>query len=1344
MYLFKCEPLNLKAIVKFRIIFFFAIFFSFSTVFGRNYYFRHYTNEDGLSHNTVYGSLQDQKGFMWFGTKDGLNRFDGHTFKSYRHETGNFKSICANYISALHEDPDGLIWVGTNEGLCYFNPETDEFSDLNSVFQIKGEIGDIKTDFQNNLWIQTFNGLYRYNKKDKKVKFYPIQTYFTPKNICVSSSGDVWFTSVEKFLYKYDAKNDGFDRYDILTSDEKKRYSELLTIVDAKEHGLLVGTESLGIKRFDPNTGMTEAFLEKDLYGKPIRSRVILPFSNDEFFIGTESGLYLLNLKTKESSNFRKSLSNPYAIGDNAIYSLTKDKEGGVWIGTYFQGISYLSNESGAVEKFFDQGQPGNIRGNAIREIVGDNHGSIWIGTEDSGLNKYDPKTEMFTHFMPEKGIISGSNVHALMVDGDSLWIGYFENGVDIINVRTNQKIRHFEPGYKENDLKTNFVITIFKAKDGRIFLGTISGIYQFQPQTNDFKYIPDFAPSSFVYNFCEDYERTIWVATLNHGLFYKTKKGTYGYYKHSEQNPKSISSNAVSNLFEDSKRRLWITTRGNGFCLFNPETNDFTRFTTKDGLPSDFIYKILEDAKGDLWISTSNGLVCFNPETKKMKRYSTASGLTNNQFNYNSGYKDKLGKMYFGSINGMIAFTPENIHENKFKAPIYVTGFQVFNKELMLKDKSGSGRSVSFVDEIELPYDQSTFSIDFATLSFTSPDMNEYMYKLDGVDKQWTYLKSYRKAYYTNLSPGEYLFRLKSNNGNGEQMGEEKTLKIVIHPPLWQTTWAYLVYFLLLGTIAYVILRFYTQRIKLQNELKLEKMEDLKQQELLRSKVDFFIHIAHEIRTPLTLIKGPLDRIIKSGDVVESNKDNLAIMQKNTNRLLDLTNQLLDFRKAEAEGMRLNFTPVDIVELMQETFSRFTPIAKEKGLSFELESDVEQLEVMADREAMIKILSNLFTNAIKFATNNITVLLDSRKDDFFEIRVDSDGAVIPSDIKENIFEMFYQRKDNVNENTPKGTGIGLFLGRLLAELHNGKLYLDDQREDINSFVLSLPKRQDVCIGLKSIEQKQDSDPVEKLQQESIINTDTIPVILLVEDEVEMIDYLATELSGRCKVLKAANGKEALEILDNHIVNLIVADINMPIINGFELCRIVKSDINYSHIPLILLTARQNIQSQIEGLETGADAYITKPFSTDHLLAQIFNLLTNREKLLKIFAQSPLVYSSSIVSTKADEEFLKMLNAVILDRLSDPNLNVESLAGVAGISTSSLYRKMKGVCDMNPNEFIRITRLKKAAELLTETGVSVKEVAYMTGFSAPSYFSSSFQKQFGMKPSEFIKQKQKG
>lgn len=1312
--------------------------------FARNYYFRHYTNENGLSHNTVFCSLQDKNGFMWFGTKDGANRFDGHSFKIYQHEPGNPKSIKSNYVNGICEDMDGLIWVATNNGVSYYDPLQDYFFSPDSLLhESDNTVLDIKADLQGNVWIQSFGGLYKYNKAGKKTDFYSSETYFMPMHICISSSGTPWFISSDKFLYRYNYKENDFTRYSIISEDEKISYIDMPCLADAGSYGLLIGTEKAGLKRFDPNSGDTKTILLTDDFGKTIFIRTILKYSDDEYWIGSESGIYIFNIKTGSIVNLRKNQNDRYGLSDNAIYTLTKDYEGGIWAGTYFKGIEYLSPDYTPFEKIFDRGDAGSIKGDAIREIDGDQYGNLWIGTEDNGLNKYNNYTGKYTHYVPDgkPGSISGSNIHGLMVDGSKLWIGHFNKGVEILDIPSGKVIKHYEAGKGENDLKTNFIAKIYKTSDGTILLGTLSGVFRYNPQSDNFTFLEDMAHYTFTYSMCEDRNHTIWTGTFGEGLYFKTKDGKTGNYRFKEKDTNTISSNDISDIFEDSRSRLWIGTRGNGLCELDRSTGNFKRHTIQDGFPSNFVYKILEDGTGNLWISTSKGLLRYNPVTQLKRRYSKSDGITNNQFNYSSGYKDQLGKMYFGTIDGMIAFMPDNMIDDKFTPPVYITGFQVFNEELNILSDNEEQQSVTFVDKITLPYNNSTFSIDFAALSYTSPEMNEYMYILEGADKHWTHLTTYRKAYYTNLSPGEYTFRLKASNGSGQWSKQERTLKIIINPPFWKTPWAYLMYIALAGGLIYLILRFYTQRLKDKNKHKLEKMEDLKQKEILTAKIEFFTNIAHEIRTPLTLIKGPLDRILRSGDNYENTKDNLLIMQKNTKRLLDLSNQLLDFRKTEMEEMKLNFIKTDISELLQDTYIRFTPVAEEKQLDFTLSLSEDHYEAIVDKEALTKIISNLFSNALKFAKGKIQVNLETNQvNETFYIRVNSDGNLIPDHMQEKIFEPFFQYKENDTTRSPQGTGIGLYLARSLAQLHKGQLYLDAAIKDCNSFVISLPQKQEVFIDLKTEETgNYHSDTKEDIDPDTSSKSDSRPLVLIVEDEKEMQDFIADELSKDYLVLRCGNGKEAISILETRSVSIIISDVSMPVMDGLELCQKLKSNINYSHIPFVLLSAKHNLQAQIEGLEHGADAYIGKPFSTEHLLAQMSNLLRNRTVLMDNFARSPLVYSNTIAPSKADEKFLKELNEIILENMSNPDLNVDYLAECIGISTSSLYRKMKGICEMNPKEFIRITRLKKAADLLVNEQISVKEVAYITGFSAPSYFSSSFLKQFGMKPSEFVK-----
>lgn len=1312
------------------------------TIHARNYYFRQYRNEDGLSHNTVLCSMQDRRGFMWFGTKDGISRFDGHTFKIFQYEPDDTLGLCSNYINCFHEDKEGLIWIGTNNGVCYYNPKYDRFVRLNEILHYSRDIIDVRSDDQDNIWIQTFNGFFKYIKKEKKLKHYPPHVYFSSKKFCTDASGTLWLASADS-LYKYNPLSDNFTGYPIMTQQEKNNFSSITDIADTGGYGILLSTERSGLKLFNPDTGRLETFLTSDQYGKTIYMRTILCYSPEEYWIGSESGIYIFNIRTGEARNIRRNPANPYSLGDNAIYTLTRDTEGGVWAGTYFRGVSYLPKEYTPFQKILNLKQPGNIRGEVIREIKQDHFGNLWIGTEDAGLNKYDARTGTFTHFFPDgqTGSISGSNIHGLMADGNRLWIGYYEEGVDILDIPSQKVIKHYSAGNKANDLKTNFVVTITQTSDRKILLGTLVGVYEYDPETDGFIYRYDLAPHSFIYCILEDKHQNIWVGTLGRGMFLRTKEGKVINYQEIEGDTNSISSNAITDIFEDSKNRIWVSTRGNGFCEFHKETGKFTRYTKKESIPSNIIYKILEDNQKMLWFSSPKGLSHFNPVTRQMKNYSRLHGLTDDQFNYNSGYKDPSGKLYFGTINGMVTFTPENFEENIFEPPVYITGFQVSNTEATgYRRNSSEQKSIIYMDEIILPYDQSTFSIDFAALSYTAPEMNEYQYLLEGVDKDWTHLKTYRKVYYTNIPPGTYVFRLKASNSNGIWTFKEKTLRITITPPLWKTPWAYALYIFICLCFIFLALRAYTRRLKIQGHIKLDKLEDLKQKEILSAKIEFFTNIAHEIRTPLTLIKAPIDKIIKSGEASSSILKDLIITQTNTNRLLELSNQLLDFRKTEKESMRLNFVRINIRDILNETFVRFTPIANERNLEFTLHAPDNICEADVDREALTKILSNLFTNALKFADSIVEiVLITSSVESIFYIRIDNDGNRIPSEMKEKIFEPFFQYEGSHTKVTRQGTGIGLYLARSLAEMHKGKLYLDTSIAGLNSFVLELPRYHETTIHLnreKVIRSEQESKPA---LSGSVEKTDSRPIILIVEDIKEMLDFIAEELSSLYRVIKASNGEEALSILDKYNINLIISDIVMPTMNGFELCKRLKSDIIYSHIPFILLTAKYNIQTQIESLELGADAYIGKPFNTDHLLAQISNLLKKRNVLMETFAKSPFSFSSTIASTKTDETFLKTLNEIIFEKIADPDLNVDHLSELLGMSPSSLYRKMKGVCDMNPNEFIRITRLKRAATLLIESDLSMKEIAYLTGFSSPSYFSASFMKQFGIKPSDFVK-----
>ena len=709
------------------------------------------------------------------------------------------------------------------------------------------------------------------------------------------------------------------------------------------------------------------------------------------------------------------------------------------------------------------------------------------------------------------------------------------------------------------------------------------------------------------------------------------------------------------------------------------------------------------------------------------------------NQFNYSSGIKSKNGTIYFGCINGFIAFKPESFTENTYFPPVAITDFLLFNKSADIGTKdSPLSQSVTYTREINLKYNQNSFAFRFAALCYAAPEENYLSYTLKGFDKEWYSTTKSSTASYTNLKPGDYTFCVKTANTRGEWSNDIKSIHIHIAPPFWKSPWAYLLYFILSAAgIGYIFYRFRKQ-ITDKQQRQLEILEAEKEKEIYHAKIDFFTNIAHEIRTPLTLIKGPLENILHKENIDRNTiRENLDVMERNTLRLLDLTNQLLDFRKTETKGFRLNFMDCNISQLIRDTYIRFNPAAQQNGLKFQTDLPEQDFNAPVDKEALTKILSNLFNNAVKYATSSIHVSLippcGMKEPGYFSIMVSNDGHPIPHDMQEKIFQPFVQIKQTSGGQRTAGTGIGLPLARSLAELHKGKLYLKDSEEIC--FCVELPVDQE-----KAIQLQKDSTISQTGNMQTVIRQHSTNIcILVVEDDPEMQNFICAQLETVYCVIRASNGKEALQVLSEKTISLIVSDVMMPEMDGFELCHTLKTDIEHSHIPIILLTAKVTMQSKIEGIELGADDYIEKPFSTEYLLARIANLLSNQDKLCHAFTSSPFVNAKTIALSKADENFLDKLIEVIQKNISEPDFNVDILAEKMNMSRSSLHRKIKGIAQITPNEFIQLERLKMAAQLIQSGEYRINEVCYIVGFNSSSYFAKCFQKQFGVLPKDFYK-----
>ncbi len=1010
---------------------------------AQSYYFRHYQVESGLSHNTVFCTIQDSKGFLWFGTKDGLNRFDGYHFKVFHTNANN--GLERDQVSSLQIDADGQLWVGTLKGLFRYDDQQEK---LIPFIDTLTEIHNIHPNGNKGLWFISRNTLHYYDHKKKTLREFPPSRYFNASSVCQTADGTVWVATTDGFLHRYDFASDRFTAFNMFTKLPAGASHWIVKIYPAGDNQIFVGTSSQGLKLFDAASGSYEDVLTDNPDKTSVFVRDIAKYSEDEFWIGTESGIFILNLSTRKIVNLKKKYLDPYSISDNAIYALYKDMEGGLWAGTYFGGINYYPKPHAAFQKYFPDYKPNSIAGNVVREICEDQQGNLWMGTEDAGLNQLNPKTGEIRHFAPtgKKSDISYSNIHGLLPMQNDLWVGTFEHGLDIIDIRTGNVKKHYEAGASSFDLKSNFIVTFLKTRTGAVWVGTSNGAFIFHPFRERFTPSPIQSGGLFVSALLEDHAGVIWMATHNGGVFAynPTNNSTRKFTAATSGN--SISTNTVNALFEDSSHQLWIATEGGGLCVLDENRTNFSNYSTKNGLPSNFVFKVLQDNLGSLWITTSKGLVNMNLSTNSTTLYTKENGLLNDQFNYNSGYKNSKGRIYLGSLKGMISFDPAQFKSgSQFVSPLYITGFQVNNQELAIgNDSSALKKSIVFTDKITLPHDQSSFSIDFAALGFTSPERTQYSYRMRGLDREWTNINTNRKVYFTNLSPGTYEFDVKARN-NILLSNNEKSIRVTILPPFWATWWAYLVYIVSGAGLLIYLVRSYHQL-----------QEDKKEKEIYEAKIDFFTNLAHEIRTPLTLIKGPVENLSEVADELPAIREDVKTMERNTGRLINLVNQILDFRQTEMKGFSLDFAMVDIQNVLKEGFLTFEPFAKKRKLDYTLQLSDRDTNTMADEEALRKIFSNIIGNAVKYAHSKVVVKMVTPGDEAatLEVQVMSDGHLIRAELKEKIFEPFFRIKETEKA---KGTGIGLSLARSLVELHGGNIYLKEPDGRMNIFVILLP-----------------------------------------------------------------------------------------------------------------------------------------------------------------------------------------------------------------------------------------------------------------------------------------------
>ncbi|MBR1804477.1 MAG: response regulator [Muribaculaceae bacterium] len=1318
------------------ILFFLTVFSALSL--GQNYpykyYFRSITKSDGLSQTDIKAILQDSRGFMWFGTRNRLNRYDGHTIRVFDCvDTKSGKKN--NNISSIFEDNEHRLWVGTDKGVFIYNPASEQFHFVDEStakgVQMKDWVAGMKSDSDGYIWLVLPNqGLFRY-KKGEKLRLYSFGSsshpdFGSPECICIDGSGRLWVGTNGSGVWLYNKAQDKFVQYLGDKEGETLMGENVYTMCDYGDD-LVLGIHEGKLRRLNKRRNTVTDFNAPQVHYSIIRD---VKCYNDELWVGTQRGVYVINEHLGTTQHIENDAMCAYSLTDNQIGRIYRDHEGGIWIGTNLGGINYLPQKGMEFMRYVPLTKPFTISSKRIREMVEDEQGNVWIGTDDAGINVYNPSQGTFKVIGKDFGAkLHSEKTLAIMPHDGQMWVGFFKDGLDIVSP-TSLQARHLSGDMLH--INEASIYAMCEDAQGNVWIGNGWGVYVAPHGSMEFKRMDEFG-FNYIYDLMEDSDHNMWVVTMGNGVYRYTPDGRkIKHFTHQEGNTSTISSNSVSNVMETSRGEIWFSTDRGGVCRFNKNNDTFTTFSIEQGLPDDTGYKILEDKNGMLWFGTNNGLVMLNPANGKCQVYTTSNGLPGNQFNYKSALKTRSGIFYFGSSEGLISFNPYYNNKNTYAPPVYITRLWINNNEVYAgQDGSPLTEGLLTTERVVLRHDQANISLEFAALSYVMPDANQYLYKMDGVDGDWIKADGNRRVTYGNLAPGKYVFHVKGSNSDGVWCQHEAVLEIVVLPPWWRTIWAYLAYLLLVLAGGYAVFNAYRKRTMLKSAEAQRLFEAEKEKELYQNKIDFFTSIAHEIRTPLTLINGPLENLQEMSIADPEIQRNLNTMSRNTNDLMNLINQLLDFRKMDSNKMEMYFVSVNLSSILREWVNKFTvmPLAKDRHVSLVL-PEGEDLYVRADRNALIKVLNNLFSNALKYSEREFFITLCVEGDSVMT-HFENDGLVIPPEAREKIFTPFYQLQGH--ENAPSSSGIGLYLARSLTERMDGSLtYCDHQ--GLNCFVLKMKRVEKVPQAVA------DTSDMILADDEQVPEALQSALILLVEDNVEMLNFVADKLRHNYAVETALNGVEAMQVLKEKNIDLVLSDIMMPEMDGLELCRRIKDDIELSHIPVILLTAKNDLDSKVAGLQMGADAYIEKPFAFKYLVAQITSIFENRRRGMDAFMRKPFVPTQTIGMSKADERLMDRIVQVIEENIDNTNFGVEMLAELVCMSRSSLHRKIKAISDTSPTDFIRMVRLKKASELISEGSYRVGEVCYLVGINSPSYFIKLFQKQFGMTPKEFEKQ----
>jgi signal transduction histidine kinase/ligand-binding sensor domain-containing protein/DNA-binding response OmpR family regulator len=1364
-------------------IFCFVSFLFFQKAESSEYKFRHLNSSNGLSSNHITAIHKDRSGFVWFGTISGLNRYDGYSFKVYKNIPGDTTTIPFNDIQTIYEDHRGCLWILSQDNLLtVFDPRKDIFY---RNYDLLGGKDGIPSDFisgvvidrDSNLWVSSNQyGIYKVTASTGRIQRF----HAAPKNsfsvqsdlvtdVLLAADSSVMTINAYGVVEKLDAETGNVDlRYQLrgLSDISEPGYFSAYADEDGDLWIYSVMSDK-GLFFYDIETGKELHFSVKSSRFK-LSSDIVTGVVQDRegyIWVGTDhGGLQIINKKDFSVQTVLKMDGISNGLTQNSITSLMRDDSGTVWVGTYKEGVNFFHSDLFQFKLFTHNPlTKGGLPANDIDCFAEDNKGNLYIGTNGNGLIYYDRKKSAYKVYSASPvnaDSLSHDVIVSLLYDSKNrLWVGTYYGG---LNCWDGKKFkRYYHNSGDPSTIADNKIWKIFEDSAGRIWVGTLGGGLDLWDEQNDgFLHYRDgdlnSVNSNFILTMNEDNAGNLWLGT-SFGVDVLSKNT--GRFSHIPANPgkrNALSHHIVSSIIQDQRGLMWFGTR-NGLNMYNSVTKEFKLFLERDGLPDNNILNLLEDAAGNIWMSTLNGLSRLEvTETDSgyacsFCNFDLLDGLQGREFNEHSAFKTSKGELIFGGPDGFNLFQPGGIHKSPYSPKVFFTGLRLFNKDVQVGEVINKRiilkEPLFLSDTLVLKHNQNVFSFEFAGMGCLHPEKIKYQYKLDGFNDQWVSTDaSNRLATYTNLNHGIYRFRVRARSGENGIMGKETSLIVIVKPPFYATPFA-LVCYVVIFTALVIAFGFIIRR---REEIKYERQHELNEHKRIHEmdamKIKFFTNISHEFRTPLTLIITPLEKLMHDvGD--KSIQGQLKIVVRNAKRMLGLVNQLLDFRKIEVKGLVLHRSKDDIVEFVKDVAVSFSELFETRRIRFTVTSNVSSLLVAFDRDKLEKIIFNLLSNAFKYSHEDgaVKLVLDylkqgsdkgSVKGPVARIMVIDNGIGVSKETQTRIFDRFFQVDTEVVPNM--GSGIGLAITREFVHLHGGEIFVDSRPGEGSVFTVDLPAVSEEDSGVSAPLSLDLTATPSGETAPGKNGKDEKPILLIIEDNDDLRVYLKKSLENEFRIVEAANGDDGLVKATSVFPDVIISDIIMPGKDGIELCRQLKTDNRTSHIPVILLTAKVAAEQQVEGLVAGAEDYITKPFNYEVLELKIRKQIELREKLRdKLHKQHYEITPGEIGVTSLDEKFIKKATTFVEKNISNTGLSVELFSREMGVSRGHLYNKIVALTGKTPSEFIRIMRLKRGAQLLGKSQLTIGEIAYKVGFNDPKYFSRYFREEFGIYPSEY-------